>query len=46
MLDPIIAWLMANPLECVGGLALLSVVVGLVLIPSVHEITQHGHPRC
>ena len=46
MIDDMIAWLMAHPLEGVGGLALLSIGFGLLLIPRVHEIAQHGHPRC
>ncbi len=46
MIDTAIAWLMAHPLQGVGGLAVLSIIVGLVLVPRVHEITDHGHPRC
>jgi hypothetical protein len=46
MVDIAIAWLLAHPLEGVGALALLSVVTGLLLVPRIHEIAQHGHPRC
>ena len=46
MLDVAIAWLLAHPLESVGGLAVLSGLIGGLLIPRVHELADHGHPRC
>ena len=46
MLDFVTTWLMAHPLTGVGGLAALSVLIGLLLVPRVSEIVQHGHPRC
>ncbi len=45
-MDTAIAWLLAHPLVGVSALAAFSVVVGLVLVPRVHEIAKHGHPRC
>jgi hypothetical protein len=30
----------------VAALAGFSIVIGLVLIPSLHHVTDHGHPRC
>ena len=46
MIDDVIVWLMANPLEGVAGLAVFSVLIGALLIPRVHDIAHHGHPRC
>jgi len=46
MIDVFVAWLLPHPLEGVGVLCLISIVVGLVLVPSIHEHTKHGHPRC
>ncbi len=46
MIDIATVWLMAHPLTGVGGLAVLSILIGLVLVPRVHEVVQHGHPRC
>ena len=46
MLDIATTWLMAHPLAGVGGLAVISVLVGLLLVPSIGEIVRHGHPRC
>ncbi len=46
MVDSAIAWLLAHPLEGVGGLCVMSVLVGLLLVPRVHELADRGHPRC
>lgn len=46
MLDVAIAWLLAHPLAGVGGLAVVSALIGLLLVPRMHEIADHGHPRC
>ena len=46
MIDAVIVWMCTNPLQGVAALAGLSIVVGLVLIPGLHEISGHGHPRC
>lgn len=46
MVDVIFSWVCAHPLQFVAGLAGLSAWAGLVLIPRVHEINDHGHPRC
>ncbi len=46
MIDAGTAWLLAHPLTGVCGLAVLSVLVGLLLVPRVDAIVRHGHPRC
>jgi hypothetical protein len=46
MIDVVITWMLHNPLQGVAILAATSIVIGLVLIPGLHEITGHGHPRC
>jgi hypothetical protein len=46
MFDALVTWLLAHPLEGVGGLVVFSVGVAVVLIPRVHEVITHGHPRC
>jgi hypothetical protein len=46
MVDVSIAWICAHPLEGVGLLALLGIFVAAVLVPRVHELADHGHPRC
>ena len=46
MLDLVTTWFMAHPLTGVGGLAVLSVLIGLLLVPRVDQIVRHGHPRC
>ena len=45
LVDVAIAWLLAPPVQGVGGLAVLSAVIGL-LLPRAHDITDHGHPHC
>jgi hypothetical protein len=45
MIDFLITWMLNNPLQGVAALAALSIVIGLVLIPGLHEIAGHGHPR-
>jgi hypothetical protein len=46
MIEFLITWMCDNPLQGVAALAGLSIVVGLVLIPGLHELAGHGHPRC
>ena len=46
MIDAAIAWLLAHPLEGACGLCVMSVVIGLVLVPSLHDVARHGPPRC
>jgi hypothetical protein len=46
MVDTVIGWLQAHPLEGVGALVVFAVVISLVLVPRVHEVARHGHPRC
>jgi hypothetical protein len=46
MVDAVVAWLLAHPLQGVGVLALMAILIGVVFIPRVHEIARHGHPRC
>ena len=45
MIEVVVAWLLANPLEGVAALAVLGIAVGLLLVPALHEVTGHGHPR-
>ena len=46
MIDAVITWLLNNPLQGVAALAGFSIAVGLLLVPGLHEIAGHGHPRC
>jgi hypothetical protein len=46
MIDGAIAWLLSHPLEGVAVLVVFAVVISLILIPRIHEVTDHGHPRC
>ena len=46
MVEALITWFMQNPLKGVAMLAGLSVVIGLVLVPGLHEVTDRGHPKC
>jgi hypothetical protein len=46
MLDFAITWLLGHPLEGVAVLAGISIAAGVFLVPRVHEISTHGHPRC
>ena len=40
-----VAWLLANPLQGVAALAAVGIAVGLLLVPALHEVTGHNHPR-
>jgi hypothetical protein len=46
MIDVVISWMLANPLQGVAALAGLGIAVGLLLVPGLHEITSQNHPRC
>lgn len=46
MMDGAIGWLLGNPLQGVAALAGLAVLVGLIFVPRLHDIADHGHPRC
>ena len=46
MIEAAITWAMHNPLESVAILAVASIVIGLFLVPGLHEVTNHGHPKC
>jgi hypothetical protein len=46
MIDVVITWMLNNPLQGVAALAGSAICIGIVLIPGLHEITGHGHPRC
>lgn len=46
MVDIAVTWALHNPLQCVGGLVVMSVAVGLLLTPALHDLIRHGHPRC
>ena len=45
MIDYVVTWLLTYPLQGVVLLALFAAGVGVFLVPKVHELTQHGHPR-
>jgi hypothetical protein len=45
MVNHAVMWLCAHPLEFVLGLAALCALMGLMLIPRLHELPGHGHPR-
>ncbi len=46
MLEVAVTWVLGHPLQAVGCLAGLSIVIGLVAIPrGLHEATRQGHPR-
>ena len=45
VIDVAVAWLMANPLQAVAAMAGVGIAVGLLLVPALHEVTGHGHPR-
>ena len=45
MLEVAVTWVMSHPLQGVGCLVVLSVVIGLVAIPGLHNVTDCGHPR-
>jgi hypothetical protein len=46
MFEAAVTWILAHPLQSVGGLAGLSILIGLFFIPGLHDVTGHGHPRC
>ncbi len=46
MMNVALTWLLANPLTGIGVLAAFAVGYGVLLIPRVHEVVTHGHPRC
>ncbi len=45
MMDVVIAWLLAHPLQSVCGLSVVSVLVALVLVPHLHEYADHAPAR-
>ncbi len=45
LIEVAVAWLLANPLQGVAALAGFGIAVGLLLVPALHEVTGHGHPR-
>ena len=45
MIDYVVTWLLAYPLAGVAVLAGLAAGLGVMLLPKMHELTQHGHPR-
>jgi hypothetical protein len=45
MVQTVIDWVCWHPLQSVAGLAAMGIIVGLLAIPGLHELTQHGHPR-
>jgi hypothetical protein len=45
MLEAAITWLLGHPLQGVGCLAGLAVIIGLVAVEGLHNVTGHGHPR-
>ena len=46
VVEECVSWLLAHPLEGVGALVVFAVGFGVILIPRVHEVVTHGHPRC
>jgi|HubBroStandDraft_3_1064219.scaffolds.fasta_scaffold5693469_1 hypothetical protein len=46
MFDFAVTWALHNPLPCVGVLVGVSIAIGLLLIPALHDVSGHGHPRC
>jgi hypothetical protein len=46
MIDAAITWAMHNPLQSVAVLAGVSIAIGLILVPSMHEVAGHGPPKC
>ncbi len=45
MIDHVVTWLIAYPLQGVVVLAVFAGGVGALLVPKVHELVGHGHPR-
>lgn len=47
MVDTIVTWACHYPLQAVGGLAVVSILIGVLLTPRLYEVTRDGqHPRC
>ncbi len=46
MLNIVVMWMCAHPLQFVGGLMAISAAVGLAFVPRLHEVHDCGHPRC
>jgi hypothetical protein len=46
LIDDAIVWSLHNPLQCVAALAAGAILIGLMLVPRLHDIADHGHPRC
>jgi hypothetical protein len=46
MVNHVVIWLCAHPLEWAGLLAFVGVLVGAMLIPRLHELADHHPPRC
>lgn len=46
MVDTLIMWLIAHPLQGVAILAGVSIAAGLLLIPGATVLTGENHPRC
>ncbi len=45
MIDHVVTWLLTYPLQGVAVLAFFAAGVGVFLVPRMHELTRHGHPR-
>jgi hypothetical protein len=45
MLNEVVMWVVAHPLEFVGLLAGCCALGGLLLIPRIRDVCDHGHPR-
>jgi hypothetical protein len=45
MVDSAIVWGLHNPLQCVAVLCVVAIVVGLVFVPRLRDVCDHGHPR-
>jgi hypothetical protein len=46
MVNTVVMWMCAHPLEFVGGLCAACALLGVLLIPRLSELPGHGHPRC
>jgi hypothetical protein len=45
MINELIMWMVAHPLEFVGLMACGGALFGLLLIPRIRDVCDHGHPR-
>jgi hypothetical protein len=45
MIDFVVTWALGNPLTAVGVLVVFAIAVGLFLVPRLHDVADHGHPR-